>query len=77
MREKWYFIVAAVLGVIWIIRGYFDEKQHDGLVEGFKERLEYYVRLKRKEAIDRAEKKHDNTVDSDLDDWLDDELGSD
>lgn len=77
MKEKWYFIVSAVLAVIFVLKGFFEGRDRNEMLDSFRDELQRRVRIKRKEAIDDAEEKHEHSVDSSIDDWMDDQLGSD
>ena len=76
-KEKWAAIVAAVLGLLFIFRGYTGKKQKSDIMDKFKDELHANTEEKKQEAMKDAEDKYDDTVGSSVDDWLDDQLGPD
>ena len=74
-KEKWHFILAGVLALVFVLKGFLEGRSHNGMIDEFRDDLQRRVTNKREEAINRAEEKYDDAVGSDLHDRLDDVLG--
>ncbi len=65
-------IVVAALGAL---KEFIERRGGKQFIEDIKGHAMERVKKQREEAIDDAQEKRDDTVDSDVSDWLDDELG--
>jgi len=74
-KRAWHWLVAAFAVLGFVLMQIFAGKKDEKVVASFRDELKARNKEKKKDALQDAKKKHDNVIATDVDDWLDDQLG--